>query len=160
MARRISREFYFPGGDRDDVEQEALIALWIASRDYEPDRGTFKAFATLVIRRRLASCLKTAGRDKHRPLNLSVRTMVDPDGGETRPIAEILPHLHQVVDVAEGREQLALLTAAIETDLTDFERECVLGIASGYDYLDLGPYKKVDNALFRARKKLRRALAH
>jgi len=157
MARGIAREFYIPGADKDDVEQEALIGLWIAARDYEPDKGTFRSFAALVVRRRLVACVKTATRKKHLVLNAAIRTKIDTEG-DTQAIADLLPSLHQVVDVAESREQLAVVITAIGSDLTEFERECVIGIATGVDYLALGPYKKVDNALFRARRKLRRSL--
>lgn len=157
MARSIAREFYIAGSDRQDVEQEALIGLWIAARDYKPDLGSFKPFASLVIKRRLVSCVKMANAGKHAPLNQSLRARIGPEGKEER-VDELLPNLHQVVDVAENRERLALVIAAIDTDLTEFERRCVVGIATGMEYIELGPYKKVDNALFRARRKLRKSI--
>ena len=156
LARLIARDYYFPGSERQDVEQEAMIGLWIAARDYREHDGTFNAFARLIIKRRLDSCLKMASRSKHSPLNHSLRALVN-DEGESVVAVEELPCLHQVTDAVENRERLRVVLAAINTDLTDFERHCVLGIARGDDYLELGEYKRVDNALMRARRKLRHA---
>jgi RNA polymerase sporulation-specific sigma factor len=156
IAYGIARDFYIPGADRDDVTQEALIALWVAARDYQPESGPFRSFAALVIKRRLGSCVKMAQTYKHAALSTAVRTILSEDG-DRQEIAGLLPYLHQVTDVVEDRERLALIIAAIKSDLTEFERECIVGIASGKGYLELGPYKKVDNALFRARRKLKLA---
>lgn len=157
IAFNVAKDYFIVGSEAQDVRQEALIALWIAARDYKPERGPFAPFADMVIRRRLASCVKMANRQKHTPLNQSLRTIVCPSG-EERDIEEAAPHLHQVVNMAEGRANLALIIRAIDSELSEFERECVIGVAVGMDYLDMGPVKKVDNALFRARKKLRKAL--
>jgi hypothetical protein len=98
-----------------------------------------------------------ANRQKHAPLNQSLRKIVCPSG-EVRDIEEAVPHLHQVVNMAEGKANLALIIEAIDTELSEFERSCVIGVAIGMDYLDMGPAKKVDNALFRARRKLKESL--
>lgn len=59
----IAREYRIPGADREDVEQEAMVALWQAVRDYRAGHGTtFKTFAALVIRRHLITCLVSAQR--------------------------------------------------------------------------------------------------
>lgn len=150
----IAREYFLPGAEQQDVEQEAMIGLWMAARDYQEDAGTFKQFANLVIRRRLDSCLRHATRHKNMVLNDSARVLVNEDG-DISTIVNELPCLHHVTDAAEDRERLRLVLVAIDTQLTDFERHCVLGIAQGRDYLELGSYKRVDNALMRARKKLR-----
>lgn len=156
LAINIAGEFSFPGADRDDVVQEALIGLWIAAREYDPEQGKFNHFAALVVRRHLVDCLRAARRFKQQPLNLALRALPDPDG-EWRDILETLPHLHQVVDVVESREKLRIVLEAIPR-LSELQRHCVVGIAAGYDYVDLGPYKQVDNALTKARRKLRRAV--
>lgn len=58
LARALTRGLFIPGGDDQDVEQLALIALWEADKRYDPSRGVpFGAFATEVIRRRLADAI-------------------------------------------------------------------------------------------------------
>jgi len=157
LACGVARDFFIPGSDHDDVVQEALIALWVAARDYEPGHGTsFSSFATMVIKRRLSSCVMAATRQKHLALNSALRTTVTEDG-KIEAIVDTLPHLHQVVDIAESREQLAAVIAAIR-ELPDFQRHCVIGIAEGKEYREIGPPKKVDNALTKARGKLRKVV--
>ena len=154
LARTIAADFWWPGAEHQDVIQEAEIGLWVACRDYRDNRGaSFKTFAALVIKRRLSTCVKTAKAPKRGPLDAAVRTT----GDETDAIVDQLPCLHQLSDRVEDREQLRVLMHAIDHDLTDFERHCVIGFAAGVSYLDLGPFKRVDNALRRAREKLRDA---
>lgn len=157
FAYSIADGFYWPGADRDDVKQEALIALWVASRDWSPDGGlNFRNFAALVIREQLKDCLKAAKRLKHGPLNNSIRLLRDEDGILDQAVDQ-LPHLHQVVDVAEDRARLAAVLHAIDNDLTDLERRAIVGIAAGYSYAELGDPKRMDNLAYKARRKLRAA---
>ena len=157
LAILIARDFYIPGSESADVEQEAMIALWVAARAYDPEQGGFRSFASLVIKRHLYSCVKIANSGKASTLTRSVRTSISTDGS-VEEILVSLPHLHQVVDVIERKEDLQAVIAAIESELNDYERACVIGVASGKTYLELGSPKKVDNTLFRARRKLRRAI--
>ena len=45
IARGIARDFFLPGADRDDVRQEADIALWEAATHYRQELGPFPTFA-------------------------------------------------------------------------------------------------------------------
>ncbi|HWC37541.1 MAG TPA: sigma factor, partial [Acidimicrobiales bacterium] len=52
FARRKARSYFLVGSDADDVEQEALIGLYKAARDFRSDRqASFRAFAELCITR-------------------------------------------------------------------------------------------------------------
>jgi RNA polymerase sporulation-specific sigma factor len=45
----IARRFFLPGGDVDDLLQEATIGLIKAIRDFQPDLGLpFRPFASCV----------------------------------------------------------------------------------------------------------------
>lgn len=45
---------YLPGGSHDDLYQEGLIGLWVATRDFDPLLGIpFASFAELCIHRRI-----------------------------------------------------------------------------------------------------------
>lgn len=155
IAYAIAREFHLPGSDRDDVDQEALIALWLAAAAHNPARGPFAPFARLVIRRRLTTALKLANREKHKPLTLAVRHTLN-DEGEPSGIADLLgsdvtdPHR-----IAVGRETLAAVCAAHAT-LTDLEREALRRSLNGIPY---SHDKQLDNAQHRAVSKLRKAAA-
>jgi len=48
--------------DSDDEWSAALLAFTEAVRDYEPEKGSFRGFAAVVIRRRLLDELRSQGR--------------------------------------------------------------------------------------------------
>ena len=68
FARARSRAYFVAGGDADDLEQEALIALVKAAGDHRPEDGPFRPFADLCITRGLVSAIRRANRHKHRVL--------------------------------------------------------------------------------------------
>jgi Sigma-70 region 2 len=66
--------FYLPGGDADDIVQEARIGFLKAVRFYRGGRGSsFHRFAELCVSRQLASAIVAARRAKHQPLNEAAR---------------------------------------------------------------------------------------
>jgi RNA polymerase sigma factor (sigma-70 family) len=129
IALAIARDYWIGGFDREDVAQEARIALWIAAREYDPDKGSFPAFARTVISRHLGQCLKHANRQKRRA-----------------------PVLERDVDVAAPETdngQLQFVLDALPT-LTDLERSSLADSLNGVPITT----KRYDNALQRARRKL------
>src|ERR1700757_4570568 len=87
FARAKSRTYFLVGADADDVEQEGLIGLYKAARDFRADRqSSFRAFAELCVTRQVISAIKAATRQKHQPLNRyvsisGVRGSEDPSEG-------------------------------------------------------------------------------
>src|SRR5947199_410879 len=82
---REARSYFLVGSDADDVEQEALIGLFKAARDFRSDRqASFRAFAELCITRQIVTAIKTATRHKQQPLNqyVSISTPRPDDEGE------------------------------------------------------------------------------
>ena len=93
FARAKARGYFLIGGDSDDVEQEALIGLYKAVRDFRPDhQASFRAFAELCIKRQIITAIKTATRHKHQPLNsyLSISGSRSGDDAADAPVDEIL----------------------------------------------------------------------
>jgi RNA polymerase sporulation-specific sigma factor len=160
LAIAISREYRFPGSDRQDVEQEAMIGLWLAVRDYRPELGFFAPFARLCVRRRLDSCLKLAQRKKHQPLNQAEET-------DLRSRA-VLMHSFDPAEILEQKEHALELMRRVREDLTPLERSCWIGIANGKTYREIHEevggsktsnghktrYRRIDNAMQRAHQKL------
>ncbi|RDI73274.1 sigma70-ECF: RNA polymerase sigma factor, sigma-70 family [Gaiella occulta] len=156
LALAAARSYRLPGADRDDVQQEALIGLWFACRSYRAEQGPFPPFARLVVERHLADCLRGATRGKHTVLTDSVRVIRRDD--RDVDAAATIASAHQVADVAEQRDRLRRLMRAIDSDLSALERRCVVSATCGLSYEEMAlPWKVVDNSLFRARRKLRRA---
>src|SRR5205085_6360092 len=73
FARAKVRNYFLVGADADDLEQEGLIGLYKAARDYRTDRNaSFPVFAEICITRQIITAIKAATRHKHQPLNTYV----------------------------------------------------------------------------------------
>jgi RNA polymerase sporulation-specific sigma factor len=168
FTRSKARGYFLAGGDLDDVEQEALIGLFKAVRDFRPDReSSFRAFADLCITRQILSAIKAATRQKHRPLNqyvsLSGLRLVDD------PTERLLEELseHQVPDPAEelvSSERLADIQASLSEVLSELEVDVLRLYIDGRTYQEISEQlgrqvKAVDNALQRIKKKMEACLA-
>jgi RNA polymerase sporulation-specific sigma factor len=153
LLRSEAQRIYVPGADRDDVAQEALVALHRAVLAYD-GRRRFSALAITVIRRRLVSMLKAALRAKHQPLDDLRLEQTDEHGHQLGQwIADRAPGPFEQL---QQREQLRQVAAAAGR-LSELERRVLAGSLDGRSYAQLGPTKRVDNALQRARRHLREA---
>lgn len=158
MAYAIARDYYFPGADRDDVRQEALIGVMEAIRSHDPQRGPLKPFVALVVKKRLQECVTFARRGKHEMLTRAVRYGTDPHLTEGKrepiPLVELVedPRWQPEEVLRRKNEMRALLRAW--SALTPLERRALLHPATGAPYRG---DKVIDNAIQRGREKLRRA---
>lgn len=166
----IAARRYAPGLTAEDFAQEAQIAFWYATADYDPSTAVpFGAFAQLVVTRRLDSAVKQALRLKHRPVSdaFSLDAPVPGgDGPESALLCELVPsRAPSAFEVIEQRREVAAVVDAV-AGMSPVEREAVIGRAVGESYretearlagLGLGT-KSIDNALQRARLKLADAL--
>ena len=154
-ALAISRAYFLPGAERADLEQEAMLGLFKALRDYRPDGGmSLRNFVALCVRRQVISAVKTATRQKHEPLTWAVRHETNEDGDELAA-AELIPDPRaDVVDLIAAREELGRIAGVVRDRLSPLERHALIGFATGHSYEDLGGHKLIDNALQRARHKL------
>jgi len=153
LSARIANDYFLPGGDRDDVEQEAFIGLWEAARCYNGEIP-FTAFASIVIHRRLNDALRRARRGKHGPLNTALRSIPLEEDSERIDIGEAIPAWNTDADeILERRDEIRAMVGRLGS-LTPLERRVLAGFLDGREYSEMGPTKSVDNALQRARKKL------
>ncbi len=152
IQKRANR-FSVAGLESDDLIQEGLIGLFRAIESYdERHEATFATYAITCINNGMLSAVKQAARKKHRPLSGYLQI----DGDDT---AE-LTNGETPEDYAIANEGFALLQSKISADLSGFEREVLSLHLEGYDYLSIAKRldttaKSVDNALQRARKKLK-----
>jgi RNA polymerase sporulation-specific sigma factor len=165
FARAKARGYFIVGGDADDIEQEGMIGLYKAVRDFRPDRqSSFRAFAELCITRQVITAIKTATRQKHQPLNRYVSISGGPRGGDGDHESTV-EHLlcdHHVADPADevvSKERLDDLHSSMSRLLSSLEVE-VLGLyVEGKSYQEIGEHlgrhvKSIDNALQRIKKKV------
>jgi RNA polymerase sporulation-specific sigma factor len=164
FARAKARGYFLIGADFDDIEQEGMIGLFKAVRDFRPDRqSSFRAFAELCVTRQILTAIKTSTRHKHQPLNqyISLSGVRTVDDGDDRPIEELLCD-NREVDPAEeivSWECMAELGAAIAKMLSDLEVDVLTLYVEGRSYQEIGDLlgrhaKSIDNAIQRIKRKL------
>ena len=72
LVMACSKSCFISGAEKDDVIQEGMIGLYKAIRIlYLKKNVGFYPFAKMCIERQIATALKTANRQKHKPLNES-----------------------------------------------------------------------------------------
>lgn len=164
FARAKARGYFLIGGDSDDVEQEALIGLYKAVRDFRPEhQASFRAFAELCIKRQIITAIKTATRQKHQPLNqyhsiFGARS--GDDAGETAIDEILVSHTDaDPCDTVVADERLAGMHASMDRLLSSLEVEVLRLYVEGRSYqeisVELGRHtKSIDNALQRIKRKL------
>ena len=170
FARAKARSYFLVGADSDDVEQEALIGLYKAARDFRPEhQSSFRAFAELCITRQIITAIKTATRQKHQALNqyVSISGSRSGDDSNDRGVDELI-HVHRHgSDPAERivagerfdamRDRMAEVLSSLEVDVLTLYVE-------GKSYQEIGDHlgrhvKSIDNALQRIKRKLEMHLA-
>lgn len=164
FARAKTRGFFLIGADADDIEQEAMIGLFKAARDFRPDRlSSFRAFAELCITRQVITAVKTATRRKHQALNRYVSiSVVRGDDAATEYSIEDLLHDHALADPADevvSRERMDAMRQSMAEMLSSFEVDVLRLYIDGKTYHEIGVQlgrhaKSIDNALQRIRRKL------
>ncbi|HZU72498.1 MAG TPA: RNA polymerase sporulation sigma factor SigH [Acidimicrobiales bacterium] len=164
FARAKARGYFLVGADADDVEQEGMIGLFKAARDFRPDReSSFRAFAELCVTRQVITAIKTATRQKHQPLNqyVSISSSRTPDDSNDRFADEILDG-HHTPDPAEqvvAKERIARMRRSMAEMLSGLEVEVLALYVEGRSYQEIGSQlqrhvKSIDNALQRIKRKL------
>ncbi len=169
FARAKSRGYFLVGADSDDIEQEGLIGLYKAIRDYRFDRqASFRAFAELCITRQVITAVKSATRQKHQPLNQYVSisgTRGNDEPGE-RSVDDLLDR-HAVDDPADtvvSNERMDSMRRSMAEMLSGLEVDVLRLYVEGKSYQEIGDHlgrhvKSIDNALQRIKRKLEGHLA-
>ncbi len=136
---------------RSDLIQEGMIGLLGSVYGYDPDEGVrFETFATVCISNRIKSAVRNQLRSKHMPLN----GYVDIDDVE---ISDDMSDPQTMIIMQERFEDLS---ESIEKKLTHLEKDVLRLHIGGHNYSSIAEMlsisvKSVDNALQRARKKLK-----
>ena len=167
FTRAKARCYFLAGGDTDDIEQEGMIGLFKAIRDFRHGQSSFRAFAELCITRQILTAIKTACRQKHQPLNRYVslwglRMIDDPSEGLVEELFD-----QQVPDPADevvSLEGQAAMRASLHALLSGLEIDVLRLHLDGCSYQEIGDclgrhVKAVDNALQRVKRKLEVHLA-
>ncbi len=171
LVRSKAKSMYILGGDSDDLIQEGMIGLYKAMRDYDFGRdASFFTFAELCITRQLYTAVSASDRKKHMPLNRAIslsQSLVneESDGeGGSLSLDEILSiDLDNPESIMIDKENVEAIENFIDTELSEFEREAVELYLTGMSYVQIARVlgrdeKSTDNALQRAKGKIKRAI--
>lgn len=152
VIRKGARDNRAPGLEFEDAVQEGLIGLFGAVRSYEAAKGPFVPYAAACIVHAQQDARRAATRLKHAPLNESVPLTEDgPVPGQPDPAEQAI-----------ASETCARVLARIDTLLSPLERAALLASLDGCTAVQTAcavhrSPKSVENALARARRKLRAA---
>lgn len=159
LVRSCAHPYFLAGGDSEDLLQEGMFGLIKAMREFKPDReASFRTFAEVCIRSRLCSVIRAAGAGKHSPLNDSVP--LNASMFETQPQYSQLDPEDLLID----REKAAALLNQVRSQLSDFEVRVLDLYLDGFCCGEIAdtvgkPYKSVDNAVQRIRRKIGRHIS-
>ena len=160
LVRACARPLFLTGGDSEDLLQEGMVGLLHAIREYDAEKAaSFRTFAETCIRNRLYSVLRSAGCGKHLPLNKALpldTALLGAEAGilQYNPEEQFISQDFVRHFLEEMRTQLSPLEAAILDAYLAGEscREIAQQLQK--------PYKSIDNAIQRVRRKIIRQLSH
>lgn len=149
----VKQKFSLPESDRDDLMQEAAIALYNSACSFDDSKGvSFGLYAKICIKNRLISFIRREYNGNLRADSLDQVDSVNPVSSDFTPEQLII-----------SKEALAEWNEKISASLTDFERSVFWLYLGGMSYTDIAEAlhkqkKSVDNAIVRIKNKLRKLL--
>jgi len=165
MVNARARRYFLAGADFDDTEQEGMIGLFKAVRDFRPERqSSFGAFAQLCVNRQIMTAVTRAGRHKHLPLNQYV-SFSPANGDSAAGTGKFLDDQlrgRSHPDPAEelvSRERVEAIRRSMATELSSLEIDVLCRHIEGWSQPEIGQKlgrqaKSIENAIQRARRKL------
>ena len=164
FVRLKASSYFLAGGESDDLNQEGLIGLYKAVRDFRADKETsFRSFAELCITRQIITAIKTATRFKHAPLNTYVsfsQTPAGQDDGECT-LGDALPGpgVDDPAVCVISTQELQSLVFCLGTGLSPLESDALRFYLEGNSYAEMAELlgcdtKTIDNALQRVKRKV------
>lgn len=140
---------YSGAADYEELVSDGMEGLLAAISGYDEDKGEFARFAAVCIENRLRNTAKRS---------LKRTALLDGDPERLEEIADPAPTPEEIVIAREHSEEVM---ERIRTELTALEEQCIRGVIMGLSYEEIAERlgtdrKAVDNALSRARAKLRR----
>ncbi len=136
--------------DYEELVSDGMEGLLAAVRSYNDEKGEFASFAVVCVENRLRNTVKRAAK------RASLLDMFDPE--KLNEIVDPSPTPEELVIARENSDEIM---ERIERELTPLEEQCIRGVAMGLSYDEIAgrlniEKKAVDNALSRARTKLRK----
>ena len=168
LVRSCAKSMYILGADAEDLIQEGMIGLFKAIRDYDfKHEALFSTFAKVCVSRQIYTAVEASGRKKHMPLNtyVSFYSEMEPEKDGTKfELSGVLESEEKspeenVID----KENVEFIEQIIQSQLSQKERQTLelhmTGMTTSEIAKILGEEEKsTDNALQRAKNKIRKAM--
>ncbi len=148
------RNLFLLGGDYEDLLQEGMLGLIKAVNLYKKEESSFKTFATLCIKSSLYTAIKKYSQERAMPIDEKNLFDLIEKGVDFHSSPE-----EEVIKKESGNEILKLLS----DNLSKTELDILNLYLKGLSYENISnktgkDLKAIDNALQRARKKLKTRL--
>ncbi|WP_028394023.1 RNA polymerase sporulation sigma factor SigH [Bacillus cihuensis] len=162
-----TRPYFLIGADKEDLDQEGMIGLYKAIRDFKDDMMTsFKAFADLCITRQIITAIKMANRQKHGPLNAYIsrdKPLYDNESNYTLMDMISEQEIMNPEVLIINKENSDDIDQKISKLLSELERRALDLYIKGHSYVEISEElntheKSIDNALQREKRKLEQIL--
>lgn len=155
LVNALARPYFLVGGEFEDLVQEGMVGLSKAINTFKPTELTaFSSYAYACIKSKIFDVIKTANRDRHKPLNnyIPINIYIDMPS----PIAEYSPE-----DAAIRKDNTERLYIAISSELTAAELSLFKAYMAGKTYREIAleldkSSKTIDNMLQKIKRKLRK----
>jgi RNA polymerase sporulation-specific sigma factor len=155
FIRVRSTQVFFAGLEAEDLIQEGMIGLFSAVQTFSAEGGaSFRTYASVCIKRRMLSAVRSASCQKHRPLSNYVSLDDEANAQAVAFTSVVNPE-----DTIVSREIIGVLKNVVKKTLTASERGILDMYISGMTYAAIAKtlnvsIKSVDNSLQRIKKKL------
>ena len=153
MVSYFADRFFSDSLTYDDWFQEGMIGLLVAVRTYNPaSDASFATYSSVCVKNRLITCYKKSNNIKNLPLNSAVpyeqAADLTVDSSEDNYIAE---------------ENYRFFKSLMNEQLSDTEQQVMRLYIAGFSYAEIAQQlsittKAVDNAVCRAKNKLKKAI--
>ncbi len=161
ILRKVVAPYNIAGADRDDLLQEATLALIKAVNNYDETKGqVFSTFVYGVARQRIIDTLRASMAKHHSPLNgaMSMEELQQDATGKKQ--LELAEPKENVLDDYIKEEEKQNIRKTIEGLLTERELQVLYEYLDGKSYMEIADAlhissKTVDNTLTRIKKKIR-----
>ena len=153
VIKEMSVKYFLAGADREDVIQEAMIALFGAIKSYDVDKNdNFYPFGRKCIDLKMKSAVKNSLRQKHSPLNTSVSI-------DEQTELEIFSQYPDPEEEYINNENYVLINEKLKEVLSPLELTVVSLLNMGMKTSEISEIlkksqKSVNNTLQRIRKKV------
>lgn len=167
VSKKIVSSFFLIGAEKDDLLQEALLGLYKAIKEYNPDKNcSFKSYACVCIRRHIITVIRSSTRQKHNPLNNYISfNLLTYEDKEVYLLEKITNDtIEDPENIVVLKERESLISCTVNKHLSEFEKKVLSCYYSGLTYTESSDFlntdvKSIDNALQRIKKKIKNELS-